>query len=74
MRVTVEAIGCVSSLRAAAENDGWDTEITTIRLLSDNGPESLQGLADFSLEGFCTTSARSMHPVSRRAFGIHGAT
>jgi tRNA-Thr(GGU) m(6)t(6)A37 methyltransferase TsaA len=48
MRVTVEPIGYVSSSRAAADDDRWDTEISTIRLVSEYGPESLQGLEDFS--------------------------
>ncbi len=48
MRITVEPIGYVSSSRAAAEDDRWDAEISTIRLLPEYGPESLLGLSDFS--------------------------
>ncbi len=48
MRVTVEPIGYVSSSRAAAEDDRWDAETSTIKLVPEYGSESLQGLADFS--------------------------
>lgn len=48
MRVTVEAVGYVICSRALARDDGWDAETSTIQLLPAYGPESLQGLADFS--------------------------
>ncbi|HEY2808506.1 MAG TPA: SAM-dependent methyltransferase [Steroidobacteraceae bacterium] len=48
MPVTVEAVGYVSSSRAVARDDGWDAEISMIRLAPGFGPESVQGLGDFS--------------------------
>ncbi len=48
MRVTVQPIGYVSSSRTVAQDDHWDAEISTIQLVPEYGPESLQGLADFS--------------------------
>ena len=48
MRVTLEPVGYVSCSRSVARDDGWDTETSSIQLLPAYGPESLQGLADFS--------------------------
>ena len=48
MRITLEPVGFVSSSCAAAEDDRWDSEISSIRLVPEYGPESLQGLMDFS--------------------------
>jgi tRNA-Thr(GGU) m(6)t(6)A37 methyltransferase TsaA len=48
MPVTVEAVGYVSSSRRAARDDGWDGEVSTIRLAPGFGPESVHGLGEFS--------------------------
>ena len=48
MRITVEPVGYVSSSRVDAEDDRWDAETSTIRLAPGYGPESLQGLSEFS--------------------------
>jgi hypothetical protein len=61
MRITVEPIGYVSSSRAAAEDDRWDKEISTIQLAPEYSPESLQGLGISLTLRFCITSIRSMH-------------
>ncbi len=48
MRITLEPIGYVTSSRMVAEDDGWDAEVSAIQLIETYGPESLEGLADFS--------------------------
>lgn len=48
MQVILEPIGYVSSSRAAAEDDRWDAEVSTIVLTSEYGSDSLVGLTDFS--------------------------
>ena len=48
MQVILEPIGYVSSSRAAAEDDRWDAEVSTIVLTSEYGSNSLVGLTDFS--------------------------
>ena len=44
----VRAIGFVAAVRAHAEDDFWGGEEACIRLTEDFGPESLQGLSEFS--------------------------
>jgi tRNA-Thr(GGU) m(6)t(6)A37 methyltransferase TsaA len=48
MRLTIEAVGYVSSSRVLSEDDRWDAELSTIQLIPAYGPESLQGLTAFS--------------------------
>jgi tRNA-Thr(GGU) m(6)t(6)A37 methyltransferase TsaA len=44
----LDPVGYVVSTRAANEDDHWDTEHSSIRLATSYGPQSLQGLAEFS--------------------------
>jgi tRNA-Thr(GGU) m(6)t(6)A37 methyltransferase TsaA len=48
MAILLEPIGYVACTRADTDDDRWGSELSTIRLVADYGPESLAGLADFS--------------------------
>jgi tRNA-Thr(GGU) m(6)t(6)A37 methyltransferase TsaA len=81
MRVSVEPVGYVSSSRTAAEDDDWDAETSKIQLVPAYGPESLQGLADFShveiLFHFHKADASRVvtgarHPRENRAWPLTG--
>lgn len=48
MTFEILPIGKVTSTRAVAEDDKWDSETSTIELLSPFGERSLMGLASFS--------------------------
>lgn len=48
MQIVITPIGHVSSTRKEAEDDLWDRETSTIQLTPAYGPESLEGLAQFS--------------------------
>jgi tRNA (adenine37-N6)-methyltransferase len=48
MQIVTTAIGFVSSTRKEAEDDLWDQETSTIQLVPAYGPESLEGLTQFS--------------------------
>lgn len=48
MLVSVEPIGYVSSSRAEAVDDAWDSESASIQLTPKFGHEALLGLGDFS--------------------------
>jgi tRNA (adenine37-N6)-methyltransferase len=48
MAILLEPIGYVAATVAARDDDRWDDQVSTIRLLAGYGPESLAGIADFS--------------------------
>ncbi|MCB1685134.1 MAG: SAM-dependent methyltransferase [Pseudomonadales bacterium] len=48
MRFDIEPIGHVRAARKAAEDDFWGDTRSIIELVDSLGPESLQGLLDFS--------------------------
>jgi tRNA (adenine37-N6)-methyltransferase len=81
MSASVEAVGYVSCSRRSARDDGWDGETTTIELAAGFGPESVQGLADFShlevLYHFHQADTRSVvtgarHPRDNPAWPLTG--
>ena len=48
MSFTVNPIAIVKARRSKAEDDDWGDEVARIELVSPYGPDSLQGLAEFS--------------------------
>ncbi len=48
MSFTVDPIAFVKARRTQAEDDNWGEEIARIELAAPYGPDSLQGLAEFS--------------------------
>jgi tRNA-Thr(GGU) m(6)t(6)A37 methyltransferase TsaA len=48
MEFSLDPVGVVRSTRAEAEDDQWDSETSSIELLSPFGERALLGLAEFS--------------------------
>jgi tRNA-Thr(GGU) m(6)t(6)A37 methyltransferase TsaA len=48
MEFHLEPVGVVCSTRTEAEDDRWDSEVSSIQLLPTFGERALHGLADFS--------------------------
>ena len=48
MEFSLDPVGVVRSTRAEAEDDQWDSEISSIELLPPFGERALLGLSEFS--------------------------